>query len=100
MERFTPEGHRITPEEFRAFSLALTGDEIAALDPIDRLKYEEVQRRLVFGEHYKRDADGKPLEQGIGSPGRENANHYFYLQKERDQRENSVKAILEAVNKD
>jgi hypothetical protein len=35
----------------------------------------------VFGVGFKRDARGKPIEQGIGAPGNETEHHFIALEK-------------------
>jgi hypothetical protein len=52
--------------------------QIAAGDlPADAIeKYYEEERRNVFGHDHKTDAKGNPIEQGIGSKGRESLNHF------------------------
>jgi hypothetical protein len=45
---------------------------------------EEAARRVevdVFGEGFRRDRFGKPIEQGIGAPGKENEQHFAALEK-------------------
>ena len=37
--------------------------------------------KTVFGHDVQFDADGYPIEQGIGSPGHETLNHYAALAK-------------------
>jgi hypothetical protein len=58
-----------------------TAEEIQAMTPEQRAVYDEEQRKTVFGFDYKKDASGRPLEQGIGSPGHETENHYAALAK-------------------
>jgi hypothetical protein len=45
---------------------------------------EEAKRKSeedVFGVGFKRDARGKPIEQGIGAPGNESEHHFAALEK-------------------
>jgi hypothetical protein len=59
--------------------------ELAELNPDERLIYEEAQTKLVFGANYTRDPKtGLPQEQGIGSPGRESQQHLAELQKQKE----------------
>ena len=37
--------------------------------------------KTVFGQDVQFDADGRPIEQGIGAPGHETLNHYAALAK-------------------
>ena len=37
--------------------------------------------KTVFGDDVEFDADGKPIEQGIGSPGNENLTHFQAILK-------------------
>ena len=55
--------------------VTLSPDEFKALTPDEQrehLRKEEIQ---VFGVGFQRDKHGRPIEQGIGAPGRETDNH-------------------------
>jgi hypothetical protein len=41
----------------------------------------EAERKNTFGFDYKTDSRGQPIQQGIGSPGHETANHYASLRR-------------------
>jgi hypothetical protein len=43
-------------------------EQVNTMDPAAREAYEEAARRYIFGQNYRRDAQGRPLEDGIGSP--------------------------------
>jgi hypothetical protein len=63
----------LTPPELQA--LREEGGEAAVK------RHFENEKRHVFGHDYKVDKHGKPIEQGIGSPGNESENHYRALEK-------------------
>jgi hypothetical protein len=49
-----------------------------------RLPMAEAKRRVeedVFGVGFRRDRSGRPVEQGIGSPGHETEQHYDALSR-------------------
>jgi hypothetical protein len=58
-----------------------TKEEVEAMPPEQRAIYDEEQRKIVSGHDYKKDANGNPVEQGIGAPGHETVNHYAALAK-------------------
>lgn len=47
--------------------------------------YEERLAKAVFGHDHKKDSKGRPIEQGIGSPGHETLNHFNALKIAEDQ---------------
>lgn len=55
--------------------------EIDAMSPDELKAYKIAQENIVFGSDHKNDRKGKPIEQGIGSPGRENENHFAAIRK-------------------
>jgi hypothetical protein len=73
----------LTIEERRTYSMALDELELAQLDPTQLEKYRERQRELVYGENYKTDAHGNPIEQGVASPHRQTSQHLEALERER-----------------
>jgi hypothetical protein len=67
-----------TPEELDELKAQIA----AGTAPADALeKYYEEEKRNVFGHDYKTDADGKPIEQGIGAKGHESLNHFNAMLK-------------------
>jgi hypothetical protein len=75
-------------DPFKPSVLTLTGEEIEEIKrniaagtlPADYLQRCDEARALnVFGQDAKRDRNGKFLEQGIGAPGHETANHFAAL---------------------
>lgn len=67
-----------------------TPDEIAEMQemirqgklPADAIeKHYEAEARNVFGFDAKKDRKGNLIEQGIGSPGHETANHFAAIRK-------------------
>jgi hypothetical protein len=70
--------------------VTLTEDEIAdarqqialgALPPDFFELHKAAVARHVFGDDYKTDKHGHPIEQGIGSKGNETANHFQAIKK-------------------
>lgn len=57
-----------TPEEWDAMTLA------------ERKAHMAEEEKIVFGHDFKK-VKGQPVEQGIGSPGRENSNHFAAIRK-------------------
>jgi hypothetical protein len=60
--------------------VTLTDDELEILSPDERKAHFEAEQQTVFG-HGHRVINGKPQEQGIGSPGRESVNHFASILK-------------------
>lgn len=58
-----------------------TSAELAMMTPEEIKAYRENERKNVFGFDYKTDRNGNPVEQGIGAPGHETANHFAALRK-------------------
>ena len=54
----------------------LTEGEKALLTPEQLRNWEAEKERQMFGDGFKRDRHGNPIEQGIGSDGHETANHF------------------------
>lgn len=57
-----------------------TREEIDQMSPAELAAYKVQQRQVVFGEDVKMKS-GKPVEQGIGAPGRETENHFRAIRK-------------------
>lgn len=64
----------------------LTRDEMAALSPAELKAHLLKEEETVFGVGFRRDKDGRPVEQGIGAPGRETAQHREQLAREAERR--------------
>jgi hypothetical protein len=73
------------------FNRFRNAEELEELTDEERVLYDRAQERLVFGADVKFDEKGRPIEQGIGSPGRESKQHLAALQKEQE-RINRLKA--------
>jgi hypothetical protein len=52
-----------------------TQEEIDAMSPAELAGYKRQQQNIVFGEDAPKDARGRPVEHGIGSPLHPTANH-------------------------
>lgn len=63
------------------FRLAMTEADIAELPPEDLKRYLATQEQTVFGHDHRKNRHGQPVEQGIGSPGRETRNHWDAMRK-------------------
>lgn len=68
--------------------VTLTQDEFAALgDPAKQAAHLAAEEMTVFGRTvtnepaFQRDRAGKPIEQGVGSPGHETGNHLAAIRK-------------------
>lgn len=46
----------------------------------------EILHKRVFGANYKRDEDGKPVEQGLGGPLQQTSQHFQALERERERK--------------
>lgn len=55
--------------------VTLTVQELEVLTPEEKAAHLAAEEVTTFGTGFKRDRDGAPIEQGIGSPGRETKNH-------------------------
>ena len=58
-----------------------TEAELAELTPAQRAAHFAAEEETVFGKGFQRDRHGQPIEQGIGSPGRESEHHWNALEK-------------------
>lgn len=58
-----------------------TSEELANMSPQEREVLPELLHRNTFGEDYQVDANGRPIEQGVGAPGRETLNHFNAMRK-------------------
>jgi hypothetical protein len=58
--------------------------EIAAMTPQQRKQYEHELQIAVFGVGHRVDADGKPIEQGIGSAQNQSAQHKAAIAREKE----------------
>lgn len=57
-----------------------TMEELDAMSPEERKVHRAEEEKIVFGTDFKK-VKGKPVEQGIGSPGRETQNHFAAIRK-------------------
>ncbi|QQN62121.1 hypothetical protein JIR23_21215 [Bradyrhizobium diazoefficiens] len=60
--------------------VTLTLEEMEVLSPEQRVAHQAEEAKIVFG-HDHRVIKGRPVEQGIGAPGRETENHYASIRK-------------------
>jgi hypothetical protein len=60
--------------------VTLTNEEFDALSPEAQKAHQVAEEKIVFGHDFKK-VKGQPVEQGIGSPGRETGNHFASLKK-------------------
>lgn len=78
--------------------VTLTPAELDQLTPSALKAHYAGEQKLVFGQDMKLK-NGKPVEQGIGSPGNETENHFRAIEQgEREGREapGTAKALREA----
>lgn len=73
-----------------------TMEELDAMSPEERKVHRAEEEKIVFGHDFKK-VKGKPVEQGIGSPGRENQNHLNAIRKYEG--EDAYKAALAKAKK-
>jgi hypothetical protein len=66
-----------------AACLERSPDELAQLSPQDIEEYRLAHFFNVFGANAKIDSEGRPVEQGIGAPGRETPEHYAAIKAEK-----------------
>jgi hypothetical protein len=78
--------------------LAPTAEELSEMSPAQKAERLRAMEANVFGADCKRDKNGKPMEQGIGSPGNINDNHLAALAKEKKDRDLN-EAILNSVKR-
>lgn len=57
-----------------------TQQEIDNMNPEELAIYKRGQANIVFGEGHK-TVGGRPVEQGIGAPGRETENHFAAIRR-------------------
>ena len=56
-------------------------DELSIMTPEQIAEWRRQEEVNVFGAGFKRDRNGRPVEQGIGAPGNESVNHFLALEK-------------------
>jgi hypothetical protein len=56
-------------------------DELSIMSPEQIAAWKEEERRHVFGDNYKTDRQGRPIESGLGSPGNETFQHFQALER-------------------
>jgi hypothetical protein len=61
--------------------LCPTREELALMSPEEIRANNVVAEELVFGVNFKRDRSGRPIENGIGSPGHESIHHREELER-------------------
>jgi hypothetical protein len=88
----------LTPQDRQKFTLHKTAEELAELSPAERQIYDAVQEETVFGLGFKRDAQGRPVEQGIGGPLQQTHNHLAVVAREKSSRDLN-EALLAAAKK-
>jgi hypothetical protein len=75
--------------------LAPTPEEIATMTAAEIADRKAAAERNVFGHDFKRDKNGRPIEQGIGGPMQPNdVNHLAALAKDK-----AGRALNEAILK-
>lgn len=57
-----------------------TPEEWDAMSPQERKEHLAAEEKIVFGTDFKK-VKGHPVEQGVGSPGRETNNHFTAIRK-------------------
>lgn len=57
-----------------------TMEELDAMSPAEKKVHYAEEEKIVFGADFKK-VKGRPVEQGIGSPGHENHNHFAAIRK-------------------
>lgn len=57
-----------------------TQEEWDAMNLQERKEHMAAEEKIVFGTDFKK-VKGKPVEQGIGAPGRESDNHFRAIEK-------------------
>lgn len=73
-----------------------TMEELDSMTPEERKAHRAEEEKIVFGTDFKK-VKGKPVEQGIGSPGRETPNHFAAIRKYEG--EEAYKAALAKAKK-
>jgi hypothetical protein len=58
-----------------------TAAEISLMSPEEIAEWRRQEEINVFGVGFKRDAQGRPIEQGIGAPGNETETHFLAMEK-------------------
>ena len=56
-------------------------DELSIMTPEEIAAWREQEKRHVFGDNYRTDRNGRPIEQGIGAAGNESVNRFLALEK-------------------
>jgi hypothetical protein len=61
--------------------VTLTVEEFEVLTPDERKEHLAAEEKTVFGQNFQRDAKGRPIEVGIGSPSHPSGNHLAAILK-------------------
>jgi hypothetical protein len=65
-------------------------EDVDKISPAERQQffreYEEINALVVFGHDYQKDKYGNPIEQGIGSPKQQTAQHKAAIAREEERR--------------
>jgi hypothetical protein len=77
--------------------VSLTPEERSYLTPAELKAHQAEEDKIVFGHDFKR-VKGKPVEVGVGAPGRETQNHLNAIRKYEGE-EAYQKALLAAKKK-
>jgi hypothetical protein len=72
-----------------------TQEEWDLMTPAEQKAHLVEEEKIVFGTDFKK-IKGKPVEQGIGAPGRESENHFRAIEKY-ESKEAADKARAEAA---
>lgn len=77
----------------------MTAGELELLTPEQRRIWKRNMEGLTFGFDCRHDAKGRPIEQGIGSPGNLNENHFRGIGKnEGPEAEKAARALARGEN--
>jgi hypothetical protein len=61
--------------------VTLTQEEFQVLGPEERKAHLAAEEKIVFGQNFERDRNGRPVEAGIGSPAQQSINSLAAIRK-------------------
>ena len=58
-----------------------TQEELSEMTKAEIKEHLSEEERVVFGQDFRRDRHGRPVERGIGAPGNESENHFRSIER-------------------
>ena len=81
--------------EWLKYAISRQPDELGELTPGERAKAQHIRNVAVFGVDYKLDSKGRPIPNSMPTAG--NSIHEHWLRKERAEKENALRDLLDGI---